>query len=203
MVDTMGGHEGLNMIQELCFENIAMRVDAIQPDWGMRYFAELTNVVPRPLWPGKPHLGIDYSIWRGFADTSGESDIGVVATVSTGFIGGGIMNFGPLFGPLAPAGIMSLWCGLLARWWSQRGSLLRACLFLAGLGITFNLGRDLTLLVAWPVVFGYLLTRLMEKLAGKLPARTRGSVAGKPMHRLQPVALRPAGGLTGVSLVGR
>ena len=167
MVDKMGGHQGLNMIQELCFENMALDSGGIQQDWGQRYLVEISNAIPRPLWRNKPRIGIEYAIWRGFEDLTGASDIGVVATVSTGFIGGGVMSFGPIFGPLVPALIMALWCGVLARWWLQSRSPLRACLFLAGLGVTANLGRDLTLLVAWPIVFGYLITLLIEKTGAR------------------------------------
>ena len=35
-------------------------------------------------------------------------------------------------------------------------------LFMLGAGLTFNLGRDITLLVLWPVVFGYCFVRLAE-----------------------------------------
>ena len=31
-----------------------------------------------------------------------------------------------------------------------------------GVGLTFNLGRDITLLVLWPVVFAYFFVRLTE-----------------------------------------
>jgi oligosaccharide repeat unit polymerase len=158
-------HQGLNMIQELCFVNVYTSDNKIT--YGARYTGELLNVIPRAIWPGKPLLGVDYAIWRGFS--GGESDIGVVATISTGFIGGGILNFGPFFGPLAVALLIASWTGLLARWWEQRASLLRCCLFLTGLGETFNLGRDITLLVLWPIVFGYFVTRFVEYLMGPRP----------------------------------
>jgi len=51
--------------------------------------------------------------------------------------------------------LMALWTSLLLRWWEQRQSLLRFMLFMLGIGLTFNLGRDITLLVLWPVVFAY------------------------------------------------
>jgi len=38
-------------------------------------------------------------------------------------------------------------------------------LFMLGAGITFNLGRDITLLVLWPVVFAYCFVRVGEVLA--------------------------------------
>ena len=50
---------------------------------------------------------------------------------------------------------MALWIGLLIRWWEQRQSLLRLVLFMLGAALTFNLGRDISLLVLWPVIFAY------------------------------------------------
>jgi MFS family permease len=82
-------------------------------------------------------------------------------------IGGGVLNFGQIFGPIAAAILMALWTGLLIRWWQQRQSLLRLVLFLLGIALTFNLGRDITLLVLWPVVFAYFFIRLAERWATK------------------------------------
>jgi hypothetical protein len=151
---------GLNMIQELCFANAYIGSGAASPSYGGRYLNELLNVIPRVIWPSKPLIGIDYAKWRGLEDP--QSDLGVSATVSTGMIGGGVLNFGPSFGPVAAGVIMALWTGLLIRWWQQRQSLLRLMLFMLGAGLTFNLGRDITLLVLWPVVFSYYFVRLIE-----------------------------------------
>ena len=82
------------------------------------------------IWPSKPLVGIDYAKWRGLEDP--QSDLGVSATISTGMIGGGILNFGTFFGPVAAGIIMALWTGLLIRWWQQRDSLLRLMLFMPG-----------------------------------------------------------------------
>ena len=163
LVDEDLRQSGLNMIQELCFANAYLGSGAATPSYGGRYLNELLNVVPRVIWPSKPLLGIDYAKWRGLEDP--QSDLGVFATISTGMIGGGILNFGPFFGPLAAGVIMALWTGLLIRWWQQRNSLLRLMLFMLGVGLTFNLGRDITLLVLWPVIFAYCFVRLIEILA--------------------------------------
>src|SRR5262249_22941795 len=130
------------------------------PAYGGRYLNELLNFVPRVIWPSKPLIGIDYAKWRGLEDPN--SELGVAATISTGMIGGGVLNFGQFFGPLAAGIIMALWIGLLIRWWKQRDSLLRLALFMLGAGLTFNLGRDITLLVLWPVIFAYCFVRLVE-----------------------------------------
>jgi hypothetical protein len=160
LVDEDLRQSGLNMIQELCFANAYLSSGASSPSYGGRYLNELLNVIPRVIWPSKPLVGIDYAKWRGLEDPN--SDLGVSATISTGMIGGGLLNFGAFFGPLAAGVIMALWTGLLIRWWQQRDSLLRLMLFMLGAGLTFNLGRDITLLVLWPIVFSYFFVRLIE-----------------------------------------
>jgi MFS family permease len=108
-------------------------------------------------------IGIDYAKWRGF--DSADNDLGVNTTVSSGMIGGGVLNFGQILGPVAAGILMAIWTGLLVRWWEQRQSLLRLVLFMLGAGLTFNLGRDITLLVLWPVIFAYCFVRLAEMWA--------------------------------------
>src|SRR4030095_13737986 len=183
---------GLNMIQELCFANAYIGSGAAPPAYGGRYLNELLNVVPRVICPSKPLVGIDYARWRGLEDP--QSDLGVSATISTGMIGGGILNFGPFFGPIAAGIIMALWTSLLIRWWQQRDSLLRLMLFMLGAGLTFNLGRDITLLVLWPVVFAYCFVRLIEiwttKRFGAAPQIRRQTPSLVPTN-LQPIQAAP------------
>ena len=159
---------GLNMIQELCFVNAYLETGGTSPAYGARYLNELLNFIPRSIWPSKPMIGIDYAKWRGFESADSEDDeLGVNTTISSGMIGGGVLNFGQILGPVAAGILMALWTGLLIRWWEQRKSLLRLALFMLGVGLTFNLGRDITLLVLWPVVFAYFFVRLTEIWATK------------------------------------
>ncbi len=160
VVDEPLSERGLNMIEELCYVNLYLETGGTSPAYGARYLNELLNFIPRAIWPSKPLLGIDYAKWRGYEDL--DSDLGVNTTVASGMIGGGVLNFGQNFGPVAAAILMALWTGLLSRWWAQRKSLLRLGLFMLGVGLTFNLGRDITLLVLWPVVFAYFFVRLTE-----------------------------------------
>ena len=167
------GTVGLNMVEELCFVNAYLDSGETSPAYGARYLNELLNFIPRSIWPSKPLLGIDYAIWRGFES---DNELGVNTTVASGMIGGGVLNFGKILGPVAAGILMALWTGLLIRWWEQRKSVLRLALFMLGAALTFNLGRDITLLVLWPVVFAYFFVRLTEIWAtrrfGRLPQMT-------------------------------
>jgi hypothetical protein len=157
---TTAKHYGLDMMKELCWINTFTQRGKFTPSWGQRYLAEALNFVPRSFWPGKPTIGLDYAKARGFADN--RNAMGVAATIATGMIGQGIVNFGPYLGVAAAALLMAVWAAFLARCWCQRDQLPRLLLFLIGLGLTFNLGRDITLLVLFPFVFAYIGVRSLE-----------------------------------------
>jgi hypothetical protein len=166
--------KGLNMIEELCLVNTYLGTGGGSPAYGARYLNELLNFVPRAIWPSKPMIGIDYAKWRGFESENDENgELGVNTTVSTGMIGGGVLNFGQLLGPVAASILMALWTCLLIRWWEQRQSIQRLMLFMLGAGLTFNLGRDITMLVLWPIIFAYFFARLAEMWASRLPRGLR------------------------------
>ncbi|MEJ0090091.1 MAG: hypothetical protein WDM80_10150 [Limisphaerales bacterium] len=73
----------------------------------------MVNPIPRGLWRGKPLIGLDYAIARGSKVTGPNGSVDT--TISTGFIGQGVVNFGRIFGPAAAALLMSLWVTWLAR----------------------------------------------------------------------------------------
>lgn len=154
-------HEGLNMFEELCWINTFMEQGSYCPNWGSRYFAELVNFIPRTLWSGKPLIGIDYAIARGQGLESGQAGIG--ASISTGLIGQGVVNFGCVLGPAAAALLMGLWVTVLARLDLQIHELGRLPLYFMGLILTFNLGRDITLITLYPFVFGYFTVRWLDR----------------------------------------
>ena len=152
-------HDGLNMAEELFYINSYLDKGIISISYGNDYLIDILNFIPRGVWADKPFIGLEYAQLRA----PGSGDSGISATISRGLIGGGVMNFGTILGPIAPAFLMASWSGILARFWQQRTSILRFSLFLVGLGVTPNLGRDFTLLVLWPIVFGYLITLYLER----------------------------------------
>jgi hypothetical protein len=95
---------------------------------------------------------------RGQAATGANGE--VTATISTGMIGQGVVNFGPILGPIAAAALMGLWVALLARHDLLGADPGRMLLYSIGLILTFNLGRDITLLVMYPYFFGWGLFQL-------------------------------------------
>jgi hypothetical protein len=155
-------HEGLEMFEELCWINTFLEDGSYQINWGYRYFAELANPIPRSLWPGKPFIGIDYALARGQGGGS-DDQAGVNASVSTGMIGQGVVNFGRIFGPMCSAILISIWVAILARLDLEGKELGRIPLYLVGIVLTFNLGRDITLLTLYPFLFGSALVWLSNR----------------------------------------
>lgn len=154
-------NEGLNMFEELCWVSTFIDNGRYKVNWGQRYFAELVNPIPRGLWHGKPLIGLDYAIARGHGDAN-DTQGGVNTTISTGFIGQGVVNFGRFLGPAAAGILMSLWIVWLARLDLTIHQLGRLPLYSLGLILTFNLGRDITLITLYPFVFGALAIWFLE-----------------------------------------
>ena len=171
-------HEGLNMYEELCWINTFILDGTYKPNWGERYFAELVNPIPRALWPGKPLIGIDYAIARGQAGGQANA-AGVYATISTGMIGQGVVNFGRILGPAFAALLMSFWVAILARLDLHINEFGRLPLYALGIIMTFNLGRDITLITLYPFVFGALLVWWLDRYRSRAPRKARKKVVPK------------------------
>ncbi len=170
-------HEGLNMFEELAWIDSMIEAGTYQTNGGERYFAELVNIVPRAIWKNKPMIGLDYALARGQTalGPSGE----VTATISTGMIGQGVVNFGRFFGPLAAALLMALWAALLARMDLLGNDPVWILLYLCGLILTFNLGRDISLLVLFPFFFGLGLVVLLKRMQQPAKSPVRAKVGMK------------------------
>lgn len=194
-------NEGLNMYEELCWINTFIEKGTYHVNWGKRYFAELVNPIPRGLWPGKPLIGLDYAVARGHTvvNDSGAVD----TTISTGMIGQGVVNFGGFFGPIAAALLMSLWVVWLARLDLTVQDLGHLPLYSMGLILTFNLGRDITLITLYPFVFGALavwwLGRRQQPVVGQASARAGVQPKSQPRparsHRFPFVRQSTGGGM--------
>jgi hypothetical protein len=160
-------HQGLNMFQELGWINYFIKTGSYMPNWGRRYFADLVNPIPRSIWHGKPLIGMDYAVARGFGWSEAEKGQGgVAASISTGMIGQGVVNFGEFFGPIAAALLMAVWVAVLARQDLLGFETPRLLLYALGIVLTFNMGRDITLLVIYPFIFGYILFGIWKKMSG-------------------------------------
>jgi hypothetical protein len=169
-------HEGLNMFEELCWV-FRLTADGIyQPNWGENYLANLANPIPRSLWPGKPTIGLDYAIARGMGGA--ESAAGVHATLSTGLIGQGVVNFGLYLGAPFAGLLMALWACLLARLDLFGLKIGYIPLYGLGLIITFALGRDVTFMDLYPFVFGVVACWWLNRQFGN---RFDGGI-GKKVH---------------------
>jgi hypothetical protein len=161
-------HQGLNMFEELAWVNSFIDKGTFIVNHGARYFAELVNPIPRALWPSKPMIGIDYAIARGqLYAGAGDEQGGVGATISTGMIGQGVVNFGGFFGVIAAALLMALWVVILARQDLMGKKMGRMLLFFIGCVLTFNLGRDITLITLYPFLFGYFMLTFWARTHGE------------------------------------
>ena len=173
------------MFEELCWVSTFIDNGAYNVNWGARYFAELVNPIPRGLWPGKPLIGLDYAIARGHHTTGPNG--AVDTTISTGFIGQGVVNFGRFFGPMAAALLMSLWVVWLARLDLNVQALGRLPLYSLGLIFTFNLGRDITLITLYPFVFGALAVWWLDRHRPQITRTAPGAEApAQPASQLRP-----------------
>jgi hypothetical protein len=172
-------HEGFNMLEELGYINYFIANGTYKVNWGSRYFAEIVNPIPRILWPGKPMIGIDYAIARGMGygnQASGSG--GVAASISTGMIGQGVVNFGGFLGPIASAFLMAVWVAMLARLDLMGYRIGYLMLYGLGLVLTYNMGRDITLLILYPLVFGWILLNWYYKNKGMVQPREPALASG-------------------------
>lgn len=167
-------HRGLNMFEELCWINTFFQEGSFEPNYGKRYLAELANPIPRSLWPDKPYGGLDYAIARGQGGGDEEQG-GVHASISAGMIGQGVINFGRFFGPPFAALLLSLWVSFLARLDLGKGRIGGFQLYMLGLVLTFNLGRDITILTLYPFLFGLLISEIAGRVR-KSSAKKQTSV---------------------------
>lgn len=163
-------HEGISMFSELGYMNDFFQQGVLEVNYGQRYFAELVNPIPRAIWANKPTAGLEYAVARGFGDLDADDEGGgVTASIASGMIGQGLLNFGRFFGPMAAALIMATWVAILARQDRLGQDPARLLLYAIGMILTFNMGRDITLLVLYPFLFGWLGLHIAIRAGWYLP----------------------------------
>lgn len=195
-------HLGLNMPEEMMYILRYQESGRLPVDYGGNYFEHAVNFIPRPLWPDKPMPGLRFAVLR-MGLTKGYA----VTTLSYGFIGQGVANFGPYLGPFAPAFLLALMCRFLCRLRYRGDPFIRASLVLFCLGLLPNLGRDISLLVLWPAIFGYAGGILYESLfaskrAIARPRRPTMSPALSSFRSGPPGVASPAANLDSAATTG-
>jgi oligosaccharide repeat unit polymerase len=152
---------GYEMFRELLF--IVRATDQGMPlQWGMTYFTQLVNPIPRAIWPGKPvsDAGLILARAYGAVDKHGEPTM----TNSPGFIGEAYLNFGFL-GLL----VIPVIAGVLVRAWDNllpiaaRG-LASFIIYAGGVATIFMSGRSFNFSTFYGLCSLFLLIVLFEKL---------------------------------------
>lgn len=183
-------HLGFNMYEELAWCALLIEQGRYRVNWGERYFAELVNVVPRALWKNKPLIGVDYALARGFGWEGAEAgEGGIAASISTGMIGQGVVNFGGFLGPMAAALLMALWAVVLAKQDLTAEDPARLLLYGVGMILTFNLGRDITLITIYPFLFGWMILTWWDSHRAKVQKKQTVGEAGRQAVRGSPLRM--------------
>jgi hypothetical protein len=94
-------------------------------------------------------------------------------------IGQGVVNFGRFLGPMAAALLMAFWTAVLARQDLLGAQPARLLLYATGIILTFNMGRDITLLVLYPFLFGLGMLVFWERLQGRKVRRAGNGTGGR------------------------
>jgi hypothetical protein len=174
---------GFEMFRELLFVKHGTERD-LPLQWGLTYFTQLVNPIPRAIWPGKPvaDAGLILARAYGAVDKNGEPTM----TNSPGFLGEAWLNFG-FFGVLVIPAI----AGILVRAWDglfvyAARSLPAFLIYAGGLATIFTSGRSFNLSNYYGLLSLFVLMVAFEKLGIGAPQRA------VPMRRaLQPDSTVP------------
>jgi hypothetical protein len=77
------------------------------------------------------------------------------------------LNFWPFFGILAAALLMATWAAILARQDLKGEKTGRLLLYIVGMVLIFNLGRDITLITLYPFLFGFIMLVVFSRARGE------------------------------------
>ena len=178
---------GYEMFRELLWMNEHVP-DRVGYQFGLTYYTQLVNPIPRFLWPGKPtaDAGLLMAEAMGAVDDSGEAYL----TNSPGFIGEAYLNFGLLGVLLLPAV-----AGVVVRAWDRLFGLcmrnfVAFAVYAAGLATIFLSGRSFNMSTFYGLLALYALLVLMQKAGwgGQDAPRAAGGRVGPPELPGGPVA---------------
>jgi oligosaccharide repeat unit polymerase len=179
--DVKAGQEteyvGFEMFRELLFVVRANQEGRLERQMGFTYVTQLVNPIPRAIWPDKPvaDAGLILARAYGAVDADGEPTM----TISPGFLGEAVLNFG-LVGIL----IVPLAAGVIVRAWDRllpvaTSSLPPFLIYAAGLGTIFASGRSFNFSTFYGLLALYLLLLAFEYL-GLAGVRVKRRVQRRP-----------------------
>jgi oligosaccharide repeat unit polymerase len=158
---TTTDYVGFEMFRELLFV-IRAHGEGLPSEYGLTYFTQLVNPIPRAIWPGKPvaDAGLILARAYGAVDRNGEPTM----TTSPGFLGEAYLNFG-FFGLL----IIPAAAGLIVRAWDRllstaSTSLPAFLIFAAGLSTIFQSGRSVNISAFYGLFALFALLILFEQI---------------------------------------
>ena len=158
---------GFEMFRELLFV-IRAEQDGLPRQYGLTYFTQLVNPIPRAIWPNKPvgDAGLIMARAYGAVDRNGEPTM----TSSPGFLGEAYLNFGFLGLLIVPAA-----AGVIVRAWDRllptaSKSLAAFLIFAAGLAAIYRSGRSFNMSAFYGLLALYVLLVVFQQL-GLSPSR--------------------------------
>jgi len=155
---------GTEMFRELLF--IIRAEDRDMPlQYGLTYFTQLVNPIPRAIWPGKPvgDAGLILARAYGAVFKSGEPSM----TVAPGFVGEAYMNFGILGVIMIPAV-----AGAVVRAWDRllpiaMRSLPALLVYATGLARIYATGRSVNFSTFYGLFALFVLLIALDKMGRK------------------------------------
>ena len=152
---------GFEMFRELLF--VARAEDGgMSPQYGLTYFTQLVNPIPRAIWPSKPvaDAGLILAREYGALDKNGEPTM----TVSPGFLGEAYLNFsflGILIVPAAAGVLVKAWDLLLPV---ASRSLPAFLVYATGLATIYASGRSFNLSAFYGLLALFVLLITVERM---------------------------------------